>query len=201
MRFKVDSRVLEKEKKKMQKWKFSIIGFAVAGIATAIEFFSDEVQSLWERAERYSDHAKSIPSLYPYSDYKSQVQQEADQLQLAYLIYLAMFVVSVIMLIVSIRKYIKQKPLYNNYLASYIEIDGDTITGLAFHKANEEGYPFSVNVSELTYVYYFGTSPLNLKLCTKTQSYPCLNIERASELARILKQRMTELKEESTTNQ
>lgn len=197
MKFSVDSHVLAKEKKKLSKWKFGIFGFAVATFATAINFFSDDVQALADEAEGYRRYANVFRG---YDSYYNEMIGNADRLEFAYIIYLLMLVISTVMLIVSVYKYFKNRPLYNNYLQSYLEINGDTITGLAFHSAKEEGYPFSVNVSELTYVFYYSTSPLNLKFCTKSQSYTCLNIERASEIARKLKQRMTELKENSAEN-
>lgn len=119
----------------------------------------------------------------------------ASGLEFAYFFYLFMTFIPMVLLIVYICKYVKKKPSVRNYEKSYIEINGDTITGLAFYKANEEGYPFSVNVSELTHALYFEKSPLNLKLATRSQSYSCLAIERASELTRQLKQRIAELKE------
>lgn len=191
MRFSVDRLVLAKEKKKLNGYIFGIIGFAIAAVVMAFTFFSDDVQSLMDEAEEYRRYA----NLFRGYDYYDEMISNASGLEFDYFFYLFMTFIPMVLLIVYICKYVKKKPIVRNYEKSYIEINGDTITGLAFYKANEEGYPFSVNVSELTHAFYFEKSPLNLKLATRSQSYSCLAIESASELTRQLKQRIAELNE------
>lgn len=194
MRFSVDRIALSKEKKKLNEYIFGIIGFAIVAVVMAFTFFSDDVQSLMDEAEAYRRYADWFRG---YDNYDKMIGN-ASRLEFAYFFYLFMTFVPMVLLIVYICKYVKKKPIVRNYEKSYIQINGDTITGLAFYKANEEAYPFSVNVSELTHAFYYEKSPLNLKLATRSHSYSCLAIERASELARQLKQRIAELKEADT---
>lgn len=106
--------------------------------------------------------------------------------------YMTLVLVCLVLLIVFSFKYTRQKRFVSNLKASFLRIDGDTITGTAFEVPYGTSQSFSFDVSELVSVRCFVNERFNIELSTASQIFRCLRIENVEELSNALSRRMKE---------